>query len=90
MSDTIRGPVTKVVDGDTFEMDVTHTGKENKKKYNNHETVRIATIDAPELGTKSGQRSKETLEKKLKGKEVRCYVQARDAYGRVVADVEIL
>jgi endonuclease YncB( thermonuclease family) len=47
-------------------------------------------MDAPELGTKPGQRSKETLEKKLKEKEVRCYVQARDKYGRVVADVRIV
>jgi endonuclease YncB( thermonuclease family) len=39
MSDTIRGPVTKVVDGDTFEMDVTHIGKENKKQYREQETV---------------------------------------------------
>ena len=90
MADTIRGPVTRVVDGDTFEMDVTHVGKKNTKEYNESETVRIAGIDAPELGTEAGKKAKAELDKKLSGKEVRCKVQARDTYGRVVADVEIL
>lgn len=90
MTDTIRGTVTAVVDGDTFDMKVTYTGKENKVNYNNQERIRIAEIDAPELNTAAGKRSKEALEGKLKGKEVRCYVQARDTYGRVVAKVTIL
>ena len=90
MADTIRGPVTNVVDGDTFDMKVTHTGKGNQTKYNNEERIRIADIDEPELNTPAGKRSKEKLEKKLKGKEVRCHVQARDSYGRIVAKVNIL
>jgi len=90
MADTIRGPVTSIVDGDTFNIKVTHTGKENKEKYNNNERIRIAEIDAPELNTPAGRRSKEQLEKKLSGKEVRCYVQARDTYSRIVAKVKIL
>lgn len=90
MTDTIRGPVTLVIDGDTFDMDVTHTGKENKIKYNSKERIRIAKIDAPELNSQSGRRSKEALERRLNNKEVRCYVQARDAYGRVVAEISVL
>jgi endonuclease YncB( thermonuclease family) len=90
MAETIRGPVTNIVDGDTFDMKVTHTGKENKEKYNDNERVRIAEIDAPELNTPAGKRSKDQLERKLKGKDVRCYVQARDTYGRVVAKVTVL
>lgn len=90
MADTIRGPVTNVVDGDTFDMKVTHIGNNNKEKYNDEERIRIAEIDAPELNTPAGKRSKEQLEKKLKGKEVRCHVEARDTYGRVVAKITIL
>ncbi len=69
---------------------MTHTGKENKEKYNNNERIRIAEIDAPELNTPAGRRSKEQLEEKLSGKEVRCYIQARDTYSRIVAKVKIL
>lgn len=90
MTDTIRGPVTAVIDGDTFDMNVTHEGTENGNKYGDHERIRIASIDAPELNTMAGKRSKETLERKLKGKEVRCHVKARDTYHRVVADVRVL
>ena len=82
MTDTIRGPVTKIVDGDTFDMDVTHVGKKNRNKYKDEERVRIADIDEPELSSPAGQRSKAKLERKLKGKDVRCYVQSRDTYGR--------
>jgi len=90
MSDTIRGPVISIVDGDTFDMKVTHTGLDNREKYNNQERIRIADIDEPELNTSAGQRSKEKLQRKLLGKEVRCTVQARDSYGRIVAKVRIL
>jgi len=90
MADTIRGPVTNIVDGDTFDMKVTHVGKNNKEKYNDNERIRIAKIDAPELDAPAGKRSKEQLERKLKGKEVRCYVQARDTYGRVVAEIKVI
>lgn len=90
MGDTIRGPVRNIVDGDTFDIDVTHVGKSNRETYGNEERIRIADIDAPELGSAAGSRSKGSLERKLKGKEVRCYVQTRDTYGRVVARVTVL
>lgn len=89
MTDTVRGPVTEVIDGDTFDMKVTHIGKNNLNKYKNNERIRIAEIDAPELPSKSGQRAKTELEKAIGGKQVRCHVQARDNYGRLVCDVAL-
>jgi endonuclease YncB( thermonuclease family) len=88
--DTIRGQVINIVDGDTFDMRATHVGKQNRYRYNDIERVRIAEIDEPELNTPTGRRSKHLLQQKLLGKEVRCYVQARDEYGRIVAKVSIL
>lgn len=90
MSDTIRGKVIDVIDGDTFDITVTHIGENNTHEYNGEERIRIANIDAPELKAPSGKRSKELLVNKLVGKEVCCYVQARDTYGRIVANVEII
>lgn len=90
MADTIRGPVTNVVDGDTFDVHVTHTGKNNQYTYNGVERIRIASIDAPELHSPGGFRSRDLLERKLRGREVRCYVQSRDVYSRIVAGVEVL
>ena len=54
MAHTIRGPVTNVVHGDTFDMRVTHVGKSNQHQHGNTERFRIASIDAPELRTAAG------------------------------------
>lgn len=88
--DTIRGLVTTIVDGDTFDVRVTHTGNQNKYQYSNVERIRIAEMDAPELSSLLGQRSKNYLQQKLLNKEVRCHVQSRDEYGRIVAKVQML
>ena len=88
MTDTIGGNVTKVIDGDTFEMDVTRRGGNNQNEYGDHETVRMANTDAPELDQPGGEEAKEALEIALVNADVECEVQARDEYGRVVADVK--
>lgn len=90
MKDTIRGMVTSVIDGDTFDMSVTHTGKNNSITYNNAERIRIAGIDKPEINTDAGKKAKTALENKLNGKEVRITIDARDDYRRIVGTVEIL
>jgi len=90
MADTIRGPVTKVIDGDTFDMKVTHVGKKNEYEYGDIERIRIAEIDAPELNSIKGKRAKEELEKAILGKVVRCYIQSRDSFNRIVAKVELV
>lgn len=90
MADTVRGKVTSVIDGDTFDMSVTHIGKSNKTDYNDNERIRIAGIDKPELNTQAGQKAKGTLTQKLLGKEVRVTIQARDTYMRLVGTVDVL
>jgi endonuclease YncB( thermonuclease family) len=89
MADVIKGTVTRVIDGDTFEMSVTSVNAPSGNRYNRTETIRIANVDAPELNTPGGQRSRDALERKLLRKNVACTVQARDTFGRVVASVRI-
>lgn len=88
--DTVRGPVVAIVDGDTFDLKVTHVGKSNQFRYNDYERIRIAGIDAPELDALYGIRSKNKLQTKLLYKEVRCTIKARDTYGRILADIQLL
>lgn len=88
--DTIRGIVTNVVDGDTFDMSVTHHGKDNEYKYNNPERIRVSDIDTPEINTTQGKRDKAKLESIILNKEVRVYIEARDTYGRVVGNVKLI
>lgn len=84
MFDIILGNVVNVVDGDTFDVGVTHILERNKYSYNNRERIRIAGIDAPELSTFLGIRTKLFLEKNILGKNVRLTVQSRDVYGRLI------
>lgn len=90
MADIIQGPVTNIVDGDTFDMNVTQIGTNNQNKYNSTERIRIANFDAAEIGSVGGYRDKQRLTNAIAGKNARCIVQTRDTYGRVVADVKIL
>ena len=90
MTDTVRGTVTNVIDGDTFDMHVTHTGTNNQNTYNNNERIRIDEINTPELPSSAGKRAKNDLDKAIGGKEVRCYIQARDSFGRLVCKVTIV
>ena len=90
MYDIVRGPVSHVVDGDTFDISVTHLGKNNKFNYGNTERIRIIGINTPELNTSAGLLAKANLEKKIKGKEIRCKVHSRDVYNRLVGDIEFV
>ncbi len=88
--DTIRGKVANVVDGDTFDMSVTHYGSDNEFKYNNIERIRVSGIDTPEINTVQGKRDKNKLESMILNREVRVYVDARDTYGRVVGHIRLI
>lgn len=67
--------VTKVIDGDTFET----SSRKN--------LVRLANVNAPELGNQGARKATDALNKLIKGKEVRIDTVARDTYGRSVANV---
>lgn len=90
MKDILQGPVIRVIDGDTFDLRVIHVGVNNQNDYKDEERIRIANIDAPELRSPGGSRSRDLLVRRLNGREVKCFVEARDTYGRLVADVTIL
>ena len=65
--------VTRVIDGDTFE---TAKGP-----------IRLAGVNAPELGTQKGQKAKMALEGLIGGKTVSTEVVGT-SYGRRVAEVK--
>ena len=64
--------VERVIDGDTFE---TEDGR----------VIRLARVDAPELGTEEGQEAKLFLKRLIEGRTVAITEVATDRYGRVVA-----
>ncbi len=89
MNDVIWGDVVRIIDGDTFEVDITHYDRRNGVSYGNRERIRIAGIDAPEIPSIPGLRARNHLENYLLGKHVRLTIRARDTFGRLVCDVAI-
>ena len=85
--DRVFGYVLRVVDGDTFELDVDSVSRGNQYNYNDVEKVRIRGIDAPELNSNAGRAAKVRLQNKIQGRRVEGDVSARDIYGRLVGDV---
>ena len=69
--------VTRVIDGDTFET--------ASRKH----PVRLANVDAPELGQRGGSAAKSALSRLIAGQEVSIDTKARDKYGRAVANVKV-
>lgn len=90
MADWIEGPVTQIIDGDTFDMRVEWVGKSNSRNYNDNERIRVAGIDTPELGSRSGETAKQRLQRCIGGKYVQCTIQTRDVYGRLVCQVRVV
>lgn len=77
-ADTITGRVVNVHDGDTI------TVLDAEKKQHK---IRLAGIDAPELGQAYGRASRDTLAEYVAGKAVTVEVGKLDKYGRAVGKV---
>jgi endonuclease YncB( thermonuclease family) len=75
---TLQGKVVSVADGDT--VTVLDAQKTQHK-------IRLQGIDAPERGQAYGNKSKQSLNEMVQGKEVTVEYQKKDKYGRVVGKV---
>jgi len=78
MGDGIGGSVISILTNNAFEMLLTHHRKDNKEEYGNTEKVIIAKIDNPD-NPQYEEKSREDLERTLKGRFVTCNVQYRDS-----------
>lgn len=80
MLDTTIGPIIRIIDSNSFQMQVTHIGKHNINNYSNFEIVYIAPN--PNLVNLT------RLSPALIGRKVRCSVRYRDNYNRLFSDVQ--
>ena len=77
MGDGIGGAVMTVLTNNTFELLISHTRKDNQGEYGKTEKIIIGKIDDPNE-PQYEEKTKEDLERALKGKFVSCNVQYRD------------
>ena len=87
MADTIWGVVIDVLDGDTFDLDVSHISETNEYEYNDVERIRLSGVNAPELDEPGGQGAKRRLKSQIAGRFVRVDIKARDRYKRLIGEV---
>lgn len=90
MLDFVVGPVTSVINGNTFKMQVTHIGKHNKYGYRDFETIKIADRVASSPIAGIGLQQKQQLFNQIFNRRVRCHVRYRDAYNILICDVEVI
>ena len=69
-----KARVTQIVDGDTFKIP--------------RKVIRLANVDAQEMGTRGGSQAKTDLKDMIKGKTI-SYTPVGKSYNRVVAQVKV-
>ena len=90
MADLIQGTVSYIMDKRTFAIEVTHVGANNTDKYQASETVRIRKLLDTGRSSVPLIETKKKLEEILGEQSVKCQVDHRDSYHRIVADVYLL
>lgn len=87
LPDTLKGIVTKIIDCDTFELNVLEEGDENLQDYKEIEVIQIANLISFEMEDPGEIRSAYFLKRILKEREVLCVMLTIDEGGLVVAKV---
>jgi len=77
MGDGIGGSVIGILSNNAFELLITHHRKDNQEEYGKTEKIVMSKIDDPD-NPQYEKKTREDLEKALKGKFVTCNVQYRD------------
>jgi len=77
MGDGIGGSVISILSNNAFELLITHHRKDNQEEYGKTEKIIMAKIDNPD-NPQYEEKTREDLERILKGKFVTCNVQYRD------------
>ncbi len=90
MADRIQGTVIEIIDGDTFDVEVSEVLDTNEYEYHDVERVRLEGVDAPEIDDPGGEEAAEELEKAILDEMVEITVYSRDTFGRLVGAVKVL
>lgn len=79
---TIKGLVTSIIDGNTFEISVNDHGQDKRL-----EVIRIHGMNQPSPSTLSGILAKLELEKKIVGRTLECEIIEKDDLDQLIAKI---
>jgi len=86
MNDVIWGNITKVLESNILELNITHQKDGNENEFSELERIKFSEIDAFETPKSSQDCSKQELETLL-NKFVKCEIEKRDSGGNLVGRV---
>lgn len=86
--DEILGMVTRIIDGDIFDIYIIHQSRYNRRTYNKRERVRITKSNFQIKGS-SLLSPQQKLERIIQGKSVQVIVKSRDYFGRLKGKVKV-
>lgn len=73
--DQVSGPVSKIRDGDTIEVDGT--------------PIRFGSLDCPERGTSAGRTATDQMKELVSGQELICYLNGRQSGDRSIGSCRL-
>lgn len=91
--DIIQGIVTRVINGNTFEIAIAATSENNRMTYASKERVLIVDFKAPKLWQKHGFHIKRLVRKTFEGKELHIRVNRMNDDGfleTIFADLTLI
>jgi len=87
MANMIKGLVTNIVDGNTFEISVQNNNGLSSAGEKRTEIIRIQGMDKPSISTLSGILAKLELEKKIVGRILECEIVEKNDNDQLIAIV---
>ncbi len=90
MADILEGTVLDVLDGEMLELEVDHVQSADRHQYGAHELVRVAAGWLADGAETDDDEATALMTLLYHHRRVRCYVEERDQFGRIVGDVEVV
>ncbi len=87
MADMLEGLVLDVVDGEVLELEVERVEADEPGRYGAREYIRLRFASEHD---DDNEESAAVMELTYQNRRVRCFVEQRDADGRILGEVEVL
>ena len=88
--DVVNGKVIKVIDYNTIEINVTEIGVRNEYNYMQKERIKLLAVNNVKIHIPNTPWDINNIEEMLMGKSIRCEINHRDYFSRLVSDVKII
>ncbi len=89
MADVIWGNIIRVIDSDTFDIEVTGARGRNRSNYSFQEQIRVVGVNTSTVFMPVGLMAAPQLHRRLLGSSVRCNIRTRDLYGRLICSISL-